>query len=361
MQLYSGQVRELASPSLRRASCRLRGRCAQLSVALLCCVPGASVVAGQPSTTIKFAMIAPERSVWGRQFKVADREIRVATGGEVGLKIFAGGVQGDEPAIVRKMRIGQLHGAGFMARGINLVCPDSTVFSIPLLFQSEAEADHALKQMTPYLREKASEKGYEIIAWTKQGFAYLFSKDDVRDIPALRRARPWFPEDDHFSEALFRAAGVSAVPANVGDVLTGLQSGLIHTVFTPAVGLIAMQWHTRMRYRLDQGLFYSFGAVVISQRQWRRISPERQQQILGVFRRNIEVLNEEVTQQNAEALNVIANTVTTVQPTAAALVAFRELNEAVVRDLKGKMFSAKAFDMLRSALAEYRAKDHAAE
>ena len=40
-------------------------------------------------------------------------EWRTSTGGAVTLKIYPGGIAGDEDAIIRKMRVGQLQAAGF--------------------------------------------------------------------------------------------------------------------------------------------------------------------------------------------------------------------------------------------------------
>jgi len=322
----------------------------------VCLVPVlASLPAAGKPIRLKMAMIAPERSVWVREFETADREIRAATNGQVVLKIYPGGVQGDEPTMVRKMRIGQLHGGGFMVRGINMMCPDSTVFSIPLLFREAAEADYVLLRMAPYLAAQARENGYEIIGWTRQGFAYLFSREDVRDIGSLRKAKPWLLEDDIFGRAFYQAAQVSAVPAQVGDVLTGLQSGLIHTVFTPPVGMIALQWHTRVRYHLDLGLFFSFGAVVVSKRAWDRIPEALQDKITEVFDRRVSELSGKMASQNAEALAVIGRNVTTVRPSEPALAEFRGMTDKVVRELRAQhAFSEEALALVQSHLAAYR-------
>jgi len=306
------------------------------------------------SYRLKFAMLAPDRSVWGKHFKAIARDLKARTDGQVKLKVYAGGVQGDEATMVRKMRIGQLHGAGFMAKGINAVCPDSTVLSIPLLFRNEAEAMHALSALEPRLRKQAREQGYEIIGWTNQGFAYLFGKDDVRDIASLRRAKPWVPIDDIFSQALFDACGVSPIPAQVSDVMIGLQSGLIRTVFTPPIGMIAMQWHTRANYHLDLGLFYSFGAVVITNKQWSKLPVDLRKTVKDVFTEHIAALNDGISEQNADALKVLGKSITTVTPTPEALAEFEALNRKLIERLSKKTFSEEALQQVQDALRDFR-------
>ncbi|MBT3375395.1 MAG: TRAP transporter substrate-binding protein DctP [Lentisphaerae bacterium] len=305
---------------------------------------------------LKFAMLAPDRSVWGKHFKAISRDLAARTDGRVKLKVYAGGVQGDEATMVRKMRIGQLHGAGFLAKGINAVCPDSTVLSIPLLFRTEAEAIHCLTALDPHLRKQAEKQGYHIIGWTNQGFAYLFGRDDVRDIASLRRAKPWVPSDDVFGQALFDACDVSPIPAQVSDVLTGLQSGLIRTVFTPPIGMIAMQWHTRASYHLDLGLFYSFGAVVITNKQWKKLPDDVRGIVETVFTKHVAALNKGIGDQNAEALQVLGKSITTVTPTPRALAEFEELNRDLVKRLSKKTFSEEALQILQDALREFRDK-----
>ena len=46
-----------------------------------------------------------------KSFEKTNRDIRKATNGAVEFKIYGGGVMGDEGAMVRKMRTGQLDGA----------------------------------------------------------------------------------------------------------------------------------------------------------------------------------------------------------------------------------------------------------
>ena len=65
--------------------------------------------------TIKFATLAPEGSTWMNVMKEFDAQVRKETNGRVGFKMYAGGVQGDEKDVLRKVRLGQLSAAGIPA------------------------------------------------------------------------------------------------------------------------------------------------------------------------------------------------------------------------------------------------------
>ena len=84
--------------------------------------------------TFKVATIAPEGSIWTKRFHDFVREVGEKSNGEIGFKIYAGGIMGDDRAMYRKMQIGQLHGGGFTMTGIGPVVPDFRVMGIPFLF-----------------------------------------------------------------------------------------------------------------------------------------------------------------------------------------------------------------------------------
>ena len=71
---------------------------------------------------IKFATLAPEGSSWMKSMRGLAEKIKKATDGNVTIRFYPGGVSGDEKDVIRKMRIGQLHGAGFTGVGLGQIC-----------------------------------------------------------------------------------------------------------------------------------------------------------------------------------------------------------------------------------------------
>ena len=67
--------------------------------------------------SLKIATLAPEGSGWVRALRDIDRDVRKQTNKEVRLKIYPGGVKGDEDVMIRKIRVGQLQGGGFGGTG----------------------------------------------------------------------------------------------------------------------------------------------------------------------------------------------------------------------------------------------------
>jgi TRAP-type C4-dicarboxylate transport system substrate-binding protein len=307
-------------------------------------------------TTLKMAVIVPKQSIWGEKLEAASKAIKEETGGNVKLRIYYGGVQGDELKVVQKMRIGQLQGAGFMARGMSKICPDSLIFSIPLQLYSDDEAITLHKKMESYFEKQAQKRGYHIVDWSNQGFTYCYSKNRIVNLQNLRDSKPWMLENDEFSKSFFKCSGISAVPAQVSDVTTALQSGMIRTVFSPPIGMIIMQWHTRVSNKLDVGLFYSFGAIVFTEKAWRKLSPKYQEVVTRVIKKATKELNVAIKKQNADASKVLAKTITSTPPTPEGLKELRAVTAKVEADMSGKSFSKESMELLKKYLKEYRSK-----
>ena len=73
--------------------------------------------------TLKIATLAPDGSGWVNTLRDIDNEVRERTENKVRLKIYPGGVQGNEDVMIRKIRVGQLHGGGFGGTGTSAIFP----------------------------------------------------------------------------------------------------------------------------------------------------------------------------------------------------------------------------------------------
>ena len=68
---------------------------------------------------IKLGTLAPKDSPWYNGVKRIGQRWRDESNGKIKLKIYPGGVAGDEGDMIRKMRIGQLHAGTVTGVGIS--------------------------------------------------------------------------------------------------------------------------------------------------------------------------------------------------------------------------------------------------
>lgn len=109
---------------------------------------------------IKMATLAPEGTEWHGLLVDLGQEWNKATNGEVRLRIYPGGVVGDERDMVRKMRIGQIHGAAITTEGMTEVNQYFTAFNYPLLFQNYDDVDFVRKQLNNELYNESEKKRF---------------------------------------------------------------------------------------------------------------------------------------------------------------------------------------------------------
>ena len=261
---------------------------------------------GAQGLRLKIATMAPDGTLWMKGLQTAADEIKERTAGRVSFRFYPGGTMGADSAVLRKIRIGQLHGGVVLAGSLALVDPNMEIYNLPLLFRSYGEVDYVRERMDEKLIAGLEKKGYVSFGFSETGFTYLLSAKPTRTFEDLKGRKAWMPQDDPLSFAIVEAAGLAPVPLPISDVLTGLQTGLIDTVAAPPVGAIALQWFTKARYLTDLPITYVIGTVVVSASAFGKMSPGDQKIVREVMGKANQVLDETSRTDNAEAREALA-------------------------------------------------------
>lgn len=306
---------------------------------------------------IKFATVAPEGSTWLKVMNELNDEISKLTNGEVRFKIYPGGIQGDEKDVLRKIRLGQLHSAGFTGVGLGEILPESRIFDSPLLFNNYQEVDHITALLTDDLSRKFEEAGYVLLGWTEVGFVYVYGNKPITSLPDLKGTRMWMWQGDPIAEATFNALGVSPFPLSVTDVLTSLQTNLIEAVYTSPLACVSLQWYTRVNYMMDVPLADAAGAVLISKKSFDKL-PENYQLILREkskeYMTRLIGLSRQDNEQSIELMK--KNGMKIVHVPEANLRDFRSAGEKARRSLVGRLYSQELLDRVENSLKEFRSQ-----
>ena len=128
---------------------------------------------------IKMATLAPEGTEWHGILVDLGQQWTEATNGEIRLRIYPGGIVGDESDMIRKMRIGQIHGAAITNEGMSELNPYFTAFYMPMLYQSYEEVDFVRERLNDDLFSITEENGFKILTMVDVGWAYWFSTKPV--------------------------------------------------------------------------------------------------------------------------------------------------------------------------------------
>ena len=307
---------------------------------------------------IKLATLAPEGSSWIETFNSIDKEMREKTDKQVRFKFYPGGVLGDEKDMLRKMHIGQIHGAALTSAGLSAIFNEMDVFQIPFLFESYNEIDYVLKEMDAFFRKGFDKNNYILLGWSEGGFVRLMSTTPVATLDDLRKVKVWTWADSPMTKVIFDEANVSAIPLSVPDVLVGLQTGLVDLVYAPPIGAISLQWFTKIKYMTDVNLIYLIGAVVMKKKMFNKISLAHQKILMDVCQRQMARLKITIRKENQEAIQVmIKHGVKIITPSPEQVAEFKKVSAKAMQRIEGKSFSKKVRDEVIAKLEAYRKKN----
>lgn len=311
--------------------------------------------AAAPVHLIKLASLAPEGSSWTQAIRTIDEQVRQQTDGAVGLKLYPGGVQGDDSVVLRKIRIGQLQGAGFTGQGLTDIFPDILALEMPFLFADYEEIDYVLDQMDDYYQEGLEKNGFVLLGWADIGFIYIISKHPIRGVDDIRARKVWRLENEPITQVLFHKAGVTSIPLTIPDVLLGLQTNMIDVAYASPTAAIVMQWFSRVKYITELPINYTLGALLVDKRAFDLLTPEQQAILRQVAKAQMRQLTLQTRQDNREALQVMIDQgLELVKPNPQDLLTFQQLVEESKPELVGKAFSQKAYDLIADHLKTFR-------
>lgn len=302
---------------------------------------GAGAAQAPATTTLSFATLAPPGSTWMRVYDSWTREVRRRSNQSLTLRFYAGGVQGDESEVIRKIRNGRLDGAGVTAVGLGQIYRPALVFQMPGILRSYEQLDRARDAMQADMDTGFGGAGFRLIGWADVGQARLFSTAPVRVPADLASRKPFAWRDDSVLPTLYQTIRSNPVRLQLPEVLGALQTNRIDTVITPPVPCVQLQWCSRLTHMMDTPLSIVLGGTVMSKAKWDALTPEQQTilretgaQFHALARRNLR--NDERT-----ALGTIASRgITAVAITPAQRTEWENLGTRVRQQLTGQIADA---------------------
>ena len=313
-------------------------------------------VGAQAATTLKIATLSPEGTGWMIELRKAAKNIRERTNDEVKLKIYPGGVMGDDKAVLRKLRVGQLHGAAMTSGGVLQPYPDIALYNLPLVFRNAEEVDYVRARLDEQLMAGLRENKFVGFGLAEVGFAYPMMKDPITAVDQFQNRRVWAPDNDPGALKAYASFNISPVPLPIADVLTGLQTGLIDTIGSPSIGAIALQWHTQVDYALELPLMYVYGLFALTERAFNRMDEAEQAIVTEELEAAVARVDAMSRKDNVAADKALQSTgLQWLQPSDEERRQWYAMADEANLKLKANAYvSAEMFDELMTLLGEYR-------
>jgi TRAP-type C4-dicarboxylate transport system substrate-binding protein len=305
---------------------------------------------------IKVASIAPDGSRWMQEMRAGAQRIATETEGRVQIRFYPGGVMGNDSQVLRKIRVGQLHGGAFTAGGLAERYGGMNIYGTPLLFRSFEEVDHVRAHIDAALQAKLEETGFVSFGFIEGGFANLMANYPIFGLADLERRKVWLPEGDTISALAMQALGLSPVALPITDVLPGMQTGLLDVVAASPVAALVLQWHTKVKFVTDVPVSYAMGIFAIDQRAYEAIAEEDRNVIRIVMEDVVRSLDRAARTDNVEARRAMESAgLTFVTASPAEVQSWRRSVESIYPQLRERPdIDPAMLDRVIALLGEYR-------
>ena len=256
-------------------------------------------------TIIRYATLAPGGSTFGKILKAWGRSLSKETEGRVEFRYYAGGSQGDERDFIRKMRAGQMDAAGVTTIGLGIVVRPVLVLSAPGVIETYEQLDRVRDKMNGRFEEMFEEAGFVLLAWADAGQGRLMSTTPILKPADLKLSRPWVWKDDPIFAEFLKVVGANAVRLGVPEVYAALQTKMVDVVPSSAIGAVALQWYTKLKYMSKDSFGIVVGASVVKKEKFDQLSPADQKVLKSTALRAAEALGKVVRRDDAEAYDVL--------------------------------------------------------
>jgi TRAP-type C4-dicarboxylate transport system substrate-binding protein len=231
-------------------------------------------------TILRMAVIAPDGTAWARELKAFARDVELATGGEVRIKWYLGGIAGDEKTALERVKRGQLDGAALSVT-CSRYAPSLKVTRMLGLFQRYDESHFVLNRLYPAIDQELRKSGLVGLGIAVIGSELIFSRRPVSSMAEWRAQKLWVWDLDDIWIAELPRFGLKTVALPVEQAGAAYDRGEIDGFVGIPTAALAYQWSTRAKYFTRLQLGFLPACLVLSTAAFDALPLEAQNGLRG--------------------------------------------------------------------------------
>lgn len=301
--------------------------------------------------TIKLGTLAPQGSTWHNLLKEMAEKWDEASGGQVKLKIYAGGTQGSEGDMVRKLGVGQLQAASITAIGLHDITSEAMAFSTPGLVD-EADFRAIFPKLEAQMNAAVEAKGYMVLSWAQVGTVYTYCTKAYASPDAMTDAKFFAWDGDPGAIEAFKLIGLRPVVLSSVDIVPSLQTGMINCVTQAPAYTLTARLFEKANKMMDFPWGYLIGASIVKKDAWEKIPADVRPKLLAIARDINGRIDAEVKRVNDDAVAAMKKQgleVVKVDP-----APWQKAAERSWPAVRGKVVGEAFFDQVVKLRDEYR-------
>ena len=305
--------------------------------------------------TVKMATLVPEGTSWATIIKEAAEKWKKISNGRVTMNIYWGSVSGDDPDVVRKMRLGTLHAGVLTSVGMAEIDKSVYALSVPMMYASYDEVYGVLEKMRPKLEASIENKGFIVLNWVDGGWIHYFTQKPVVTPDDLRKLKLFAWENDTDSIDILKGMGFNPQPMPTAEIATALQTGRINAVPLSPQAAVITQYYNYAKNMTDLDFELLLGATVIDKRAWNKIPTDLHAPLLQVPQESGKKLQDEIRKSGKRDVDEMKKRGLNVVPIdAKAHEAWVKMAESAYPKIRDRIVGAEAFDEAMKYRDEYR-------
>lgn len=328
-------------------------RAPRLWTLALCCAAGVTLAA--QTIPMRLITVAPTASPWVDELNRMGQAWMQKTSNRVRWSSY--GNQASETSVIQRLGTGGADLAALSVVGLAQIDEAFNVLGVPFFFQSDAELVHVLQKLTPVLKQRLEAKKMHLVLWGHGGWVQVFSKQPVRSVADLQKAKLFTSEGDAKTVAWYTSNGFHPVPLAASEIPKQLKlpTGAIDA--TPSVPPLAltMQFYRDAKYMLDIRVAPLVAGVVMSDAAWNKLTPEDRTAMLAIAAETEKRLFADAAGLDARHIKEMqASGLNVVTLDAAAAGEFRKTAEKLTATQRGSMIPGDVYDLAISERNAYR-------
>ncbi|HEX5127999.1 MAG TPA: TRAP transporter substrate-binding protein [Rhodocyclaceae bacterium] len=227
------------------------------------------------------------------------------TNGRITVKVFPNGSLGSEAETIEQVKIGALDMVRVNISAFNNPCPDTSVAVLPFLFRSVDHLHHVLDSAPGQELLKACEaQGFVGLAFYDSGARSIYAKKPVRSIADTKGMKIRVQQSDLWV-AVANAMGANPTPMPLGEVYTGLKTGLIDAAENNIPSYEGAKHYEVVKYYSKTEHSMPPEVVMISKKKWDSFSPADQKLIAQAAKDSVPLNRKYWADREAKSLAIV--------------------------------------------------------
>ncbi len=312
---------------------------------------GSLTTAGAASAgeEISLGSLAPKKSPWGKVFTAWSKAIKKKSDGQLKLNWYFNSQQGDEKAMIGKIRSGQLDGAAITGVGLSAIHKDAMALQMPGLCTTWKCIDSVRDATLPEFQAKFNKEGFVYLGVGDVGLARTMSKGKAIKTPKdLQTMKVYAWQDDVAAPVLTSTIGYTPVYSAVPSLLPALSSGRINVISVPCLAATQLQWWSHLDHINTSVVGIGIGGLVVSKPRLDALPADLKELMVKTGKKAGSMLTDRIRAEDEKAYEMIKSRMTVTKLNPAQKARWKSIFKKVRKELGKSVYPADLVAKLNS-------------